>query len=235
MAMQMKGPNGYLPCRACDITGCKGGNENTLYVPLHRSEEHNQPKTFDPRQLPKRTHKRFLATAAKLKSAKSSAEKERISKATGIKGLSILTYCPGVKLPASFPVDFMHEMFENVFKLLYALWMGTFTGVSPNESSDNWKEIGRLTCETGNTIPSAFGARLGDLSNTKTTHTAEQWSFWFQYIAPTVLKPSLSAIHYQHLIHLIRLTRLCCKFTITAKDLNAIWNGFADWVTEYER
>jgi hypothetical protein len=133
--MNMKGHNGKLPCRACNIRGVRAGNgpnSNTNYVPLSRpfNDDPQSPRRYVPLELPLRTHAQYLRQAMRVEEAKNDAEEDRRSMATGINGLSPLVRVPGLEFPCSFPHDFMHLIFQNIIPTLLDIWTrsGHFEG-----------------------------------------------------------------------------------------------------------
>jgi hypothetical protein len=69
MMMHMSGMNGKCPCRFCKIIGVRiPGHSMPYYVPLDRSthpaaQEPDAVKTYDPLDLPMRSHAQFLSDA----------------------------------------------------------------------------------------------------------------------------------------------------------------------------
>lgn len=126
--MCIKGHNGKSPCRACSILGVhatEGPDLNTYYVPLLRpfsKEPANEPRAYDPLNLPRRTHTEFIVQAIHVGSTKNDTEEARRGRDTGINALSPLARLSSIDFPGSFPHDFMHVIFENIVPLLIDLW-----------------------------------------------------------------------------------------------------------------
>lgn len=97
--MHMKGHNSLFPCRFCNIMGvrCTESGSRALYVPLYRPDD-----SYDPLDLPLRTHDEFMRKARAVASAETAAEEGRLSKASGIKGISALSCLSSVSFPNSF-------------------------------------------------------------------------------------------------------------------------------------
>ena len=180
MVMRMKGHNGIIPCRMCQIKAIRipGAMGGTHYVPLDRSQHPDvqrnpaEIKKYDSGKLPLRTHAEFLNHARQAQFTETTAEEERIAKSTGIRGIPILSYLPSLFFPLSFPFDFMHLVFENLIKNLVLLWTGNFKNL--DEGSGNyiisptiWEAIGQATAGSGSTIPSAYGARPQNVAQDK--------------------------------------------------------------------
>lgn len=121
MIMHMKGTGSFHPCRRCNAASVRhphNCNSNQLYFPLQSSATDPTVPDHDPYNLPLRTHYQFICRQAQeVAAASSAAEKERLGQEHGIKGLSILEKLPIIDVPPSFPVDAMHNLFENILKL----------------------------------------------------------------------------------------------------------------------
>ncbi|KAF8666235.1 Transposase family tnp2 [Rhizoctonia solani] len=241
--MCMKGHNGKLPCRACNIRGVPGTLSNTLYVPLARpfaSDTHG-PQRYDPLQLPLRTHPEYIRQALHVKDSKNPAQAACRSRHAGINGVSGLARIPGFVFPGSFPHDFMHLMFENVIPTLLDIW--TQTGKYKKFGRGDkayclwaWSDISRHCPKTCNTLPSAFGRRVPNQLKNRRECTSESTFVFTTSLAPGLLRGRFQqGRYYDHFIRLVHLVNRCIDFQITAKDLNYICTGFAKWVKDYER
>ena len=246
MVMRMKGHNGLFPCRACTIKGIRGpqGAGPTLYVPLDRSKlsiAASEVIKYDPATLPLRTHEDFLEQAKHVQFAPSAAEEERRAKACGIKGVPLLSHLTSLLFPLSFPLDFMHLIFENLIKNLILLWTGKFKDINEGSGSYElaphvWEAIGAATAASGSTIPSVYGARPQNVAEDKSACTADSWSFWALYLGPALLKNRfLNNTYYEHFIRLVKLINLCLQFEISKDEIEKIRVGFIEWVSTYER
>lgn len=126
MIMRMKGHNGTCPCRLCNIIAIRApGGPKTLYVPLDRRNLHAPgeaaPVSYDPSDLPMRSHEQFMAQAREVQNASSDADEKKLSQKYGIKGVPLLSILSSLSFPHSFPFDFMHEIFENLLPNLLQL------------------------------------------------------------------------------------------------------------------
>jgi hypothetical protein len=68
----IKGHNGFSPCRSCEIKGVRNitGGETNYYVPLTQPSNNGQPtQSWDPADLPLRTHESFLAAREAIQNA----------------------------------------------------------------------------------------------------------------------------------------------------------------------
>ena len=198
--MQMKGHNGLTPCHMCHIQGLQvpGSKATTHYVPLDRSH-HPQVQghsfviaRYDPSNLPLRMHEQFMEQAQEVQTASTDADAKWLSKQYGIKGVPLLSYLSSLKFPTSLPYDFMHLIYDNLLKILISLWTGAFKGLDEGSSSYEfnpkvWEAIGAESAAAGSTVPGAFRARPWNVTDDKTTCTADMWLFWMLYLGPVLL------------------------------------------------
>jgi hypothetical protein len=246
--MCMKGHNGKSPCRACCILGVRAGegSENkTNYVPLSRPfrTERSEPRYYDPLDLPRRTHAEYIAQAIYVGTAKNDSQQILRGRETGISGLSSLARLSSIEFPGSFPHDFMHAMFENVVPTLIDIWTHAdkFSAFGTGKEDyvldkDVWAAIGKACASSGDTIPSAFGCRIPDMSAPGQYASSESTLLFVTLLGPAVLHRRFKAPRYfEHFIRLVRLINLCLAFSITRAEVQEIRKGFAKWVTDYER
>lgn len=82
--MQMKGVNGFSPCRMCLIHGVADpAKPKTLYTPLHRHDGNS----YDPTDLPLRSHRQFIEHA---RSVVNDTEDELAREYGSINGIPLL-------------------------------------------------------------------------------------------------------------------------------------------------
>ncbi|KAG8961311.1 hypothetical protein FRC05_006248 [Tulasnella sp. 425] len=238
--MQMKGHNGRRPCRMCMITGIRippPSKITTLYTPLWRPNG----ESYDPLNLPLRTHSQFMSHASFVVSSANDAEEKRRATATGIKGYPILAELSSLRFPQSFPYDFMHVVWENVVKTLANLWCGDYKNLDEGKEEYGldktiWSAIGEACKISGDSIPSAFGCRVPNIAEERSHFIAESWSQWCMYLAPALLRKRFKKlIYYTHFTRLVSLLNKCLSREISFEDVDRLKNGFAEWVTEYER
>jgi hypothetical protein len=234
--LMMKGHNGYSPCRCCEIKGMRNPGEKVNYVPLHREEG-----AYNPHELRYRRHRRFIRQAQKVITAETVTESDRLSRKYGIKGIPGLFLLGSVDFPASFPFDFMHLIFENLVPNLIRHYTGDFKGLNTGTESyelpkSMWEAIGDSAAQSGDTIPSEFGARMPNIYTERSSMTAETWSIWILYLGPILLRNRFSKpAYYEHFLKLSRLVHLCMSYEMARSDIDLIRNGFIEWVQEYER
>ena len=236
--MRMKGHNGFCPCRFCEIHGVRNPPSKVYYVPLRRSDGED---SYDATALPNRTHDRFLDQAEEVIKAPTATEEDRLSMEYGIKGVPLLSLVGTLKLPLSFPFDFMHLIFENLIPNLVAHYTGSFKGLNDGEEEYTipekiWSEICSTASSSGDTIPSQFGARMPNLENERSHMTAEAWSFWVMYIGPIVLRNRFKKRrYYSHFMKLVDLIHCCLTYDMEVSDIDKIRVGFQERVIEYEK
>jgi len=110
----------------------------TLYVPLshHGHLQATDVIEYRPEELLLCLHDRFMAQAKTVESAPMETQREELAKASGIKGVPLLSDLGSLRFPQSFPYDFMHLIWENLIPNLVLFW-----SVSPM----SWSHIfGRL-------------------------------------------------------------------------------------------
>ena len=236
--MRMKGHNGFCPCRFCEICGVRYPAGCVYYVPLARFDGE---ESYNANTLKNCTHQRFLDQAEEVIMAPTQAEGDRLSMTYGIKGVPLLSFFGTLTLPSSFPLDFMHLIFENLVPNLVAHYTGNFKGLDAGTEEyilpeHIWSEICSIASASGDTIPSQFGARVPNLEKERSHMTAEAWSFWVLYIAPIVLRNRFTKPrYYRHFLKLVHLIHLCLAYDMKASDIDAIRVGFQEWVVEYEK
>lgn len=86
MVIQMKGHNGFRPCRMCNIHGVRipDSRQPTHYVPLDCSNHPHDQVSYDPSHLPLRTTTEFLQQAHAVQFAPNEAAADRLAKESGI-------------------------------------------------------------------------------------------------------------------------------------------------------
>ena len=232
---QMKGHNGLHPCRWCEIIGIHAEGGNVYYVPLYRPDG-----SIDPANLPMRSHDRFIQQGMAVLEASTKAAAERLAKDSGIKGVPLLSSLNTLNFPFSFPLDFMHLIFENLIPNLVRHYTGTFKdlddGIEDYKlSMEVWLEICKAGSASGDTIPSSFGSRMPNIEMERSSMTAEAWGFWLMHLAPILLRNRFSnRRYYDHLLKLVQLIRKCISFELKRSEVHEIRQGFQDWVLEYE-
>lgn len=213
--MSMKGHNGYSLCRSCEIKRTKKPGDKVHYIPLFQSNS-----SYDPRNLPYRSHQEFIKQAAKVLDAPLDTASNALAKECGIKGLPFMSLLGSIDLPRSFLFNFMHLIFENLIPNLIHHYTGDFKDLNcGTEDYQLLKSVWEAICEagakSGNTIPSCFGAQIPNLESERSHMTAKTWLFWAMYLGPALLKGKFSKLkYYKHFTQLIDLVHLCVSFKI---------------------
>lgn len=233
---RMKGHNRLHPCQFCEILAVRVEGGKVYYVPLYRPEG-----SVDPANLPMRSHNKFIEQGTSVLEAPTTATAEQLAKDSGIKGVSILASLNTLNFPFSFPLDFMHLIFENLIPNLVRHYTGTFkelnSGTEDYElSKQDWIEICEAGSASGETIPSSFGSRMPNIETERSSMTAEAWGFWCMYLAPILLRNRFSCQrYYDHFHKLVRLIHKCISFELKRSEVDEIRQGFQEWVLEYEK
>ncbi|KAJ3001434.1 hypothetical protein NUW54_g6423 [Trametes sanguinea] len=240
MVMRMLGHTAKCPCRMCSIVGIRNPDKRkvtTHYVPL---QPPGSAPSYDPQNLPLRNHRSFLETAETIQNAPNKAMRDRLRTESGIKGLPVLSVLGSISFPNSFPLDFMHLVFENTIPMLVKLWTGEYKDFPSNDdfvlAPSVWSAVSEAAASAKSTIPSAFGAPVPNLSKKHHPMTAEMWNVWATFLAPVLLRRRFTRdIYYRHFVLLVKLIKKCTQFEYTAADVSEIEHGFADWVQTFER
>ncbi|KAJ7173918.1 hypothetical protein C8R43DRAFT_1084779 [Mycena crocata] len=231
--LNIKGHNGYSPCRSCEIKGVRNvtGGDTIYYVPLTKPLVPGQPQKFwSARKLPLRNHERVLEIVAQLDACETATARNNLSKFHGIK---VRSHHYG----KSAPWEFMHLAFENTAPNLVKHWSGKFkgldTGIEDYEISDDvWEVIWKETADAVRYIPSDFVRVLGD---NPSYYTAEAWCFWIVYLAPILLKGRFRNEKYHtHLCQFSEIVKRCIGFEITYQQIDELETDIIDWVGKYE-
>jgi hypothetical protein len=193
--MSMKGHNGKVPCRACEILALRipESQNPAHYTPLHRFPTSEPGCSYDPLNLPLRTHTHMMSQAREVIRAASDAEAKRLSTQYGINRVPLLSLVPSLEFPTSFPYDFMHLVWEGIILNLLLLWTGDFKGLDEGTGSYQlaptvFDAIGEAAAAAGDHIPATFSCQIPNLAKDRTYFTAESWSFWALYIGPVLLQ-----------------------------------------------
>ncbi|KIY62395.1 hypothetical protein CYLTODRAFT_361549 [Cylindrobasidium torrendii FP15055 ss-10] len=234
--MKMKGVNGYSPCRMCNIHGVADpSNPRTLYTPLYRPDG----TSYDPHNLPLRSHSEFTHQSHRIATAPSQAEADRRAREYGITGTSVLSTLSSISFPLSAPFDFMH-LIENVMPTLTAHWTGTFKGMTRGDEdyiipANVWQDIGQDLKSSGDTMPSAFGSRMPDIATERYQFKAENWFTFLMFLGPVVLHGRLKSAYYRHFLKLVNIFHKLLAYYLSYEDIGILEVAIIDWVADYER
>ncbi|KAG1747878.1 uncharacterized protein EDB91DRAFT_1048339 [Suillus paluster] len=111
------------------------------------------------------------------------------------------------------------------------------TGKEDYQIADHiWAEIGEETTAAIANIPAAFVRVLGNITDDHSNFTAESWSFWIIYLAPTLLRGRFpNAKYHKHLCELVWIMKKTLQFTIRHADIDELEQQIANWVAKYEK
>jgi hypothetical protein len=238
--LNIKGHNGYSPCRSCEIKGVRNikGGDTIYYVPLTAPMVDGEPKrAWNPRSLPLRSHESFTDITAKMAACESIEDRKELSKFHGIKGLPALRRVGSIHFGRSAPWEFMHLPFENIGPNMVKLWSGKYKGLDTGSedyeiSDETWEIIWQETADAVQHIPADF---VRVLKNNPSYYTAEAWCFWLVYLAPILLKDRFrDEKYYTHACQFSDIIKTCLAFKITYSEIDDLQDNIIDWVKRYE-
>ncbi|KAB5587370.1 hypothetical protein CTheo_9194 [Ceratobasidium theobromae] len=133
----------------------------------------------------------------------------------------------------------MHLLFENLVPNMIQHWLGEFKGLDQGAGNyeiteDDWMEVGRLTVKAARTIPSFFVGTLPNIAQDRNLYKAEAYSFWFQYLAPILLKGKLPNKYYKHFLLMREVIAMVLQFEITYDEIDKLERMINQWVSQYE-
>ncbi|QRW20459.1 Transposase family tnp2 [Rhizoctonia solani] len=175
---QMKGPNGKVPCCACEAIGVYHTCRKGYYIPLANPANYpnaipdgrpdpqdfppNTIPLYNPLNLPLRTKARIADQLGEMDAANTKRQRDALSKNYGLINHSILDRIPSICWPDLYPHKYLHLFLLNHGRELISLWTGSCHGIddSGNKdyliSADDWAAIGLETKEASKTLPAAF-------------------------------------------------------------------------------
>ncbi|KAG6837151.1 hypothetical protein H0H93_013741 [Arthromyces matolae] len=134
----------------------------------------------------------------------------------------------------------MHLIWENNVDNLLSHWIGSFKGLDDGRenyqfSKTVWDAISEATALSGSTIPSAYGARVPNISTHRSLYSAEMKLFWTMYIGPVLLHGCFDNIrYYKHFVRFVRIINLCLQFEITNEEVEDVRKEIITWVKDYK-
>jgi len=185
--MNLTGHNSYKGCHCCDIRGIY---MNHVYFPTTPPIGEEGYETYNSRNLPLHIHRQFKDRIHQLNQASTLKERDKLKTEfgklhfliyglyrprfenllysyfliIGIKGRSILFNLKSIQFPLSFPIDFMHLIYENIAGYMFKLWIRKFFPNGSNQDNGDyvfdkaiWKEIGIEMHCVRKTIPTYLG------------------------------------------------------------------------------
>ena len=159
--MILTGHNSYKGCRCCDICGIY---MNHIYFPTTLPIGEEDYETYDARNLLLRTYRQFKDHIHQLNQASILKEKDKLKTEfgklhfliyglyrprfenllysyfliIGIKGHSILFNLKSIQFSLSFPINFMHLIYENIAGYMFKLWIGKFFPNGSNQDNEDY-------------------------------------------------------------------------------------------------
>lgn len=171
----------------------------------------------------------------------SQVEWETWSTSCGIKGTPLLSALLFLEFLTSFPLDFMHLVWENIARTLTDLISDKDFKNLPKGNwkhvlnKKDWKAVGKVCKESGDTMPAAFGCCVPNIAEEQSHFIAESWSNWILYLGPVLLCKRLKRENYIHFVKLSNLLTKCLQFRLSPAHINKIEISLASWVQEYKR
>lgn len=242
--MNFKGPNGICPCRACEIKAIRdmSNPRARYYVPLAPPTSLGvNGEGWDPDKLPLRTEERIAAQLNAIKIGRTETERSTLRKKFGINDTCDLIEIPSIKITRSFNHELMHLVLENLAKNMVAHWQGRFKNLDEGRESyrifdAQWIIIGKETENAGTTILSSFCCQTPNIWTERHNFTAEDWSFWFLYLGPHLLKGRFQRPkYYTHFMKLNKILKTVFQYTFSLDELSDLQSLICEWVDEYEQ
>ena len=226
---ELKGPNAYCPCRACEITGVRGEGASVYYVPLGQPKAHGMEELeWDPFCLPMRSQERHGAMLEDIATQTTKTARDDLRQHYGISHISEICELPSMKLFKSFPHEWMHLVLENHLKNLIHLWKGTYKGLNEGKeeyiiANGAWVQIGLETAASSSTIPSSFGRHTPNIWMEQHRFTAKDYAHWILYIAPFVLKDRFPSCKiYKHFMLFHSIVWMTLQYSITQQEVDSL-------------
>ncbi|CEL56160.1 hypothetical protein RSOLAG1IB_07613 [Rhizoctonia solani AG-1 IB] len=237
--LEFIGHNGCFPCRFCyipTISGPTSGGGFHRYCPLQ------QPDGFqtNPLDLPMRTHKQTLQLGLEVLKAPNEHLRSARATETGVKGVTLLARLPSISVPASFPIDLMHMVWQNLIPQLIDLWTNNFNDLDDGLEDYIWDAtvLGALNDalkSSRKTIPTQFGCAVPELTK-RSEFIAETWDVFTTQLSPILLRRSFSnRRYYAHFVRLVKLLCTVISYDLPRDELPTLQRGIAEWVEEYEQ
>ncbi|KEP45465.1 transposase family Tnp2 protein, partial [Rhizoctonia solani 123E] len=251
-AMEMKGPNGKLPCRGCEGCGIYHKERKTYYLPLVNPtdkpdaipEERIDPDapadalaSLDPDNLPLRTSRRIAWQLEQMDNARNKRQYNDLARDFGLAGHSILDRIPSISRPDSYPHEFLHLFLLNHGPELVSLWAGTYQLGDNDEYvliADDWTTIGLETVEASKTLPALFIRPLPNIATCWRLYCGESWCFWLVYIGPIVLRGRLPKKYYDHYMELVNILKCLLSLSNTTARIGQLRHEIIHYVETFE-
>ncbi|KAJ6619595.1 hypothetical protein B0H10DRAFT_1687772, partial [Mycena sp. CBHHK59/15] len=157
------------------------------------------------------------------------ANKEKLTKYYGVKGLPTLRQVGSLDRAHSYLWDCTHLFLKNNIPNLIKHWTRKFKGLdSGSEDYMIPEEIWQETADVMKDIPSSFSCSLATGPGKFPT---EVWCFWFVYMAQGLLQNRFSDPKYHvHLCELAEIIKTYLKFNITHDEIDTLEERIVQWV-----
>ncbi|POG63301.1 hypothetical protein GLOIN_2v1464113, partial [Rhizophagus irregularis DAOM 181602=DAOM 197198] len=144
------------------------------------------------------------------------------------KGHSVLFDLDATNFPNSFPLDFMHLIYENIAGYIFKLWTGNFFQKGYEDNKDYvldkaiWNEIGNNMNNVRKTIPAYLGRPPRNIVLYYNGYKAEEWFTWITLYSLPLLKDRMPIRNYEGWANFVKAVRLCNKLVLTSQDIKNI-------------
>lgn len=146
------------------------------------------------------------------------------------------------RFPNSFPVDFMHLIYENIASYMFKLWTGNFFRKDSGQDNGDyvldksiWNEIGNEMHNARKSLPAYLGRPPRNIVLHHNGYKAEEWSAWITLYSLPLLKGRMPIRHYIEWANFVKAVCLCQRLTLTAQNVEDIRFLFQSFYNYYER
>ncbi|EXX77849.1 hypothetical protein RirG_020040 [Rhizophagus irregularis DAOM 197198w] len=166
--------------------------------------------------------------------------RNRIMHEQGVNGRSILLELQSIDFPASFSIDIMHALFENIAPHMFRHFNGKFfnneelNDTDYKISSDSWNEITKIIEQNRKNMPMGFGRPPINILKHHSAFKAEDWYNWIVLYSLPLLHNYLPTRHINGWARFVRATQLCLEPTISRQELEEIRLIFIRFIHYYE-
>ncbi|RIB16452.1 hypothetical protein C2G38_2316543 [Gigaspora rosea] len=167
-------------------------------------------------------------------------EQQKVERKTGVNGYSILFELSSIDFPASFPVDIMHALFENVAQHMLRHFIGKFynneklNDAEYKISTHNWNKIGKIMEDNRKMMPLEFGRPPINIQKYYNSFKAKDWYNWTVLYLLPLFQNHLPTRHINGWAKFVRAIQLCLEPAISKEELREIKVLFVDFIKYYE-
>ncbi|POG60886.1 hypothetical protein GLOIN_2v1466139, partial [Rhizophagus irregularis DAOM 181602=DAOM 197198] len=234
--MCLSGHNAYYGCRFCYLCGIYSSTAKHIYFPLQPPCGYDGTN-YDPNNLPMRSHASYLQDIEVVENR----GRNRIMHERGVNGRSILLELQSIDFPASFSIDIMHALFENIAPHMFRHFNRKFfnnkelNDTDYKISSDSCNEITKIIEQNQKNMPMGFGRPPINILKHHFAFKAEDWYNWIVLYSLPLLHNYLPTRHINGWARFIRVTQLCLEPTISRQELEEIQLIFIRFIHYYEK